>query len=276
MNKYSILVTALLLTELCASQSATKNSTTPSPVLLIPCTNCQLVAATAAASPDLSTLDRGISTISPTASYVVFTAYSITSEYSSNGICVTTSGSSVPVSPPYSLSRPASIPASDFEQNAGFSFANYLGFSACIPQVATSTGAPSPGNSTEKPVPDSRHHGLDERAKIGIGTTIPVVVTALLLLALLLWRRSRKIKETNVPKAEHMVLEDNQPYLQQKPELDAQEKRKYELDAEERRYELDGGSRVQEISDRIDNASPSSYVLQELRGEEHSRELGVP
>ena len=140
--------------------------------------------------------------------------------------------------------------------------------------VVTSTKASTPGNLTE--TIESRNHSLDKQTKIGIGIAIPVAVTALLLLLVPLWRRSRKTKESNGLKEEHAIPEDNQPYLQQKAELEAEEKERHELEAEEKRYEMDGETRIHEISDESSHSWPSSYVMQELRGEEHSRELEVP
>ena len=140
--------------------------------------------------------------------------------------------------------------------------------------VVTSTEASIPGNLTE--TIESRDHSLDKQAKIGIGVAIPVAVTALVLLIVLLWRRSRKIKESDGLKEENAVPEDNQPYLQQKAELEAEEKRKNELEAEEKRYELDGETRIHEMSDEGSHGLPYPNVMQELRGEEHSRELEVP
>lgn len=295
----SIVLITVLLTVLCAGQSTPENTTSPAFFYTpqTPCGLCQFAADTAAAGPASTTTHTDISTVSPTASYIVFTAYSITSEYSSEGFCVTTTGVPIPLVSPYSVLRPTSIPASDFESIAGSSLLALLGFSSCsgrgvevtpialvngslptgtLPSAnSTSTGAPISGNSTVKPVPGSRHETLDEQAKIGIGIAIPFVVGALLLLALLLWRRYRKNKGANAATAEHVESEGVQPYLQQKPELEAEEKRKQELDAEERRYELNGESEIHEMSDTSNIALPASRVLQELRGEEHARELGV-
>jgi len=68
--------------------------------------------------------------------------------------------------------------------------------------------------------------------------------------------------------------EENRPYLQQKGELEADEKRKYELHAEERRYELADDSQIREMSTTDSPYEMSSQRTQELRGEDHSRELG--
>lgn len=279
----SLIVTA-------TSQTLLANSNTP--VLLdsgpTTCGGCVLAGFTATSS-SFSALS-GISAVIPTASYIVFEGYSITSAYSSNGSCITTTGSLLNVSPLYSVLKPASIPTSVFLPTAVSSFVDYLGLPTCIGGVndvpvssitlaqllpsATSTGSPIPstGNPTEASTSTSYHHHLDEQATIGIGIAIPVVVIALLLLAVFLWRRSRKIKKANVTEVQDTISEDRQPYLQQKAELEAEEKRKHELEAEERRYELDGESRIHEISENS-HGLPSLRARQELRGEDHSKEL---
>ena len=301
----SILLITVLLTQLWAAGQATStNTTNPASFDAAPsgCEGCQLTAATAAASPDVATTHSGIRTVLPRASYIVFTAYSITSVYLSEGVCVTTSGMPISVVPPYSVLRPTSSPVSDFHSVAKSSLLAYLGSGACIGEGeevtstaltsiallngslptgslpsanSTSTKAPISGSSTVNPVSGSRHQTLGEQAKIGIGIAIPFVVGALLMLALLLWRRYRKNKGANAATTDHVASEGVQPYLQQKPELEAEERGKQELDAEERRYELDGESGIHEVSDRSSNGLPASRVLQELRGEEHARELGV-
>ena len=304
----SILLIAVLLTELCAGQATPTNTTSPAFFFApTPCGLCQIAAATAAASHDVFTTHTGISTVSPTASYIIFTAYSVTSEYSTKGLCLTTSRPSISVSPPYSVLRPTSTTASNFKLIAFSSFLDYLGFSSCsgsgedvtpttlipitlangsvsiseLPSAnSTSTKASNSRNSTVIPVPGSGNQTLVGQAQVGIGIAIPMTVGALavgalLVLALLLWRRYRKNKGANAATAEHVKPEDTQPYLQQKPELEAEEKRKQELDAEERRYELDGENGIHEMSDWSSNGLPASRVLQELRGEEHARELEV-
>ena len=284
---YPILVITLLLIGLCISKSTPNSSATPAFVYYNQqsCGTCEIGVATAAASPASSTRNAAISTA------IVFTAYSITSAYSLSGLCVTTSGSRIPVSPPYSVAIPASTPASNFISSAGKSFVDYLGFANCVDgapvatvidlvpslppsATASSTEASISRNSTETTSPISNHN-LDEQAKIGIGVTVPVVVTALILLAIPFWRRSRRNKKRNAPKGHQIPPEDTQPYLQQKAELEAEEKRKYELALNERRYELDGETRIHEISDGNGKGFPTSHMRQELRGEEHSRELEV-
>ena len=67
---------------------------------------------------------------------------------------------------------------------------------------------------------------------------------------------------------------ESQPYLQQKAELEAEENRKHELEAEERKYEIGSDGNRYELS--AEEGQMESRRRQELRGEEHSRELEVP
>ena len=156
---------------------------------------------------------------------------------------MTNSGVPISVVPPFSVSKPTSIPASDFESTASYSFLEYLGIGDCVglgeqvspidltpvtlingllprgsllSENSSSIKASISGSSTVIPIPASRHQNLDKQAKIGVGIAIPVAIGALVLLALLLWRRYRKNKGANTTTAEHKETEGVQPYLQQK------------------------------------------------------------
>lgn len=83
------------------------------------------------------------------------------------------------------------------------------------------------------------------------------------------------------------MSEETQPYLQQKAELEAEEKRRLELEAVEVRYEMDGETSRKampapgnDVRNEIDTVTrppmPSLRERQELRGEEFSRELEAP
>ena len=61
----------------------------------------------------------------------IFKAYSITSAYTSNGICVTTSGSPIQVSPAYSEILSSANGRVTLDVNGQQSFIDYLGFSTC-------------------------------------------------------------------------------------------------------------------------------------------------
>ena len=168
------------------------------------------------------------------AAYLIFTEYSYTTEYTSNGS---------------SIESP--VPSTG--------------------ALVLSTAGPT-GTSTPKP----RHHRLDEQARIGIGIAIPVAGIAPLLLALVSWRRFRKVGKTNVANGEHAVLEEGQPYLQRKAELAAEEQKKYELEAEERRYGLNGVSGGHGILEENSDDILPFCVRQELTDNDHVREFEAP
>ena len=85
------------------------------------------------------------------------------------------------------------------------------------------------------------------------------------------WRR--KEKELNASTTNHVPphgeSDDAQPYLQRKVELD-DEQRRHEMEAIDLRYELEGEDFVHELSEE---ERPGVRDKQELRGEEHAREL---
>jgi len=67
---------------------------------------------------------------SPTA-YNVFTAYSITSAYSSNGVCITTSGAPVTLSSAYTETLVSANGQVVLDANGQKAFIDFLGFSTC-------------------------------------------------------------------------------------------------------------------------------------------------
>lgn len=71
----------------------------------------------------------------------------------------------------------------------------------------------------------------------------------------------------NTTKQGNTMGEGNQPYLQQKAELEAEERRRHELEAAGIVHELDGEDGVHELSDT------ERKTRQELKGEEFSQEL---
>lgn len=107
----------------------------------------------------------------------------------------------------------------------------------------------------------------------------------MIVLGILAWRRYRKRRTAAVTDVIDKELssstEDTQPYLQQKPELDAEEATKHELQAEEQRYELaedtihemQDGDQNHEILTERRAAMASLTATHELKGEEHSKEL---
>ncbi len=77
----------------------------------------------------------------------------------------------------------------------------------------------------------------------------------------------------------HPAMTSNvQLYVDQKAELEDEERRKHELDASGITYEMEGEDRIFEIPGGGDTGdrSAQSDRPQELRGAEHSKELEVP
>ena len=273
-------------------------------------------------------------------SIVFFTAYSITSDYSSGGFCITASGSPIYVSPEVSITKPADANPTAFESSVSSLFHDYLGFSTCsgndnpvviatdLVQIAnltptslstaiadnldstqavsgaisllrtittdpflSTTLVPSASNITSSsPTTSSAagkmSSGFTTKDKAATGVVIPVVAIISLVLGIVFYLRRRR-KRSESGKDTHGSEEETRPYLQQKAELEAEEKRRLELEAVEVRYEMDGrdhrnempaqGNEVGNEIDTIERPALSSLREQhELRGEEHSKELEAP
>lgn len=239
--------------------------------------------------------------------YLLFTGYNVASEYSSDGQCQLELGSLIPLTPILSISQPATFNSTEFQSTAIVSFNDYIGFGTCSgqPDAAVITtpavSSPSPLNplksspdqnptesnspETSSLSPNSTHSvsthssgSYDTKVEIANGVAIPVGILGLVLLGLLIYRhlKTRKIlKEEDATSQEQgSPREDAQPYLQQKGELEAEGKRKHELEARERRYEMGNEGERYELP--VEEEDLMIRTRQELRGEEHSTELEVP
>ena len=115
---------------------------------------------------------------------------------------------------------------------------------------------------------------LSRGQKAAIGTTIPIGSTALLVLALFLWlrtkeQRAKRMLGQTVPEE---TTQDNPPF-QTKPELQGEDSR-HEMLAEDRIFELDGEKTRYEIMTEEGSSRLNVQVQQqELRGEEFALEL---
>ena len=89
---------------------------------------------------------------------------------------------------------------------------------------------------------------------------------------LISWRRYRTRRRAETDN-NTTLPEDAQPGFQQKPELEAKEKGKYEMEAQEMRYEMQREDAIHEIGPEGDIRRISR--LQELQGPEHSKEVEV-
>lgn len=113
---------------------------------------------------------------------------------------------------------------------------------------------------------------LSPPTKIGIGTGVSTASTIIPFLALRDFLRYRKRKTGDRAEKQETTSEEHQPYFQQKGELEAEEQRKYELEAAERRFELEENMINEMPTLEIDNDRPA-HRRQELQGEEHCKEL---
>lgn len=138
-----------------------------------------------------------------------------------------------------------------------------------VPSRATLTASANPGSQPPAIQPPSLSlisAGLSTGVKVGIGIAVPVGIIALFILATYFWRKDqRQRREALRPDEVPQDSEDkSKSFVQQKPELDA-EQRRYELGMNEGIHELDQGDRKHELE--------AKDRRQELKGEEHSREL---
>ena len=136
-----------------------------------------------------------------------------------------------------------------------------------------STGINSQDPSSTLSVPTHSSGSYDKKVKIANRVLIPVAFLGIVLLAFLVCRNRQKTKKEEDSTLQDLrsPQEDPRPYLQQKAELEAEEKRKDELEARERRYEIGNEGERYELP--VEEGDLMIRSRQELRGEEHSREL---
>ncbi|KAL8917751.1 MAG: hypothetical protein Q9172_005700 [Xanthocarpia lactea] len=199
--------------------------------------------------------------------------------------CIDSTGPSIPITPYFAVTRPASTALWAWEQEVAASFASYVGFPSCepllhmvnvsvsgLPTVTISTllAAANATNQALIPTASPSSSGLSGRTKAALGVSIPLATLVIIALAVLGIVKHRKRKSLNPSSEPSAPSEDVQPYLQQKGELEAEERREYELHAENKQYELEGDNEIQEMST---SANDLALNRSELRGEEHCKEL---
>ena len=100
-----------------------------------------------------------------------------------------------------------------------------------------STGTNGQNTSSTNSVSTHSSGSYDQKVKIANEVAIPVVLLGLALLGFLVYRRrkNQKTLKEEDPTSQDLgsPQEDSQPYLQQKAELEAEGKRKHELEARE-------------------------------------------
>lgn len=228
--------------------------------------------------------------------YLHFTAYTATSTSMVAGTCVRSTSS------PVHLVQPHTFPVPFFDvynPSVGAtlmsvfysSFYNDLGYEGCaatalpslslpsIPVLAAASATTLPSATSVAASGDPAPVGRIRYERVIIISIIAPSVVILLLLACFFMIRSYRKKRRQAASIDGPERISNvQLYVDQKPELEDQERRKHELDAQEIRYEMEGGNRLFEISEErvTDKRQSTSDVKAELRGEKHSQELDLP
>ncbi|KAL8765142.1 MAG: hypothetical protein Q9209_007690 [Squamulea sp. 1 TL-2023] len=134
--------------------------------------------------------------------------------------------------------------------------------SIALSSIVASTMAAPTGPSVPGPTPTRM------RIALGVGLSLGSLMICLsLALALRRYRKNKRLIHSSNDEDPAIPVDDQQPYLQLKGELDAHGNSKFELDAGQAQYEL-GATEVHEMS-----TGDNSYGRRELRGEEHSTEL---
>ena len=291
------------------------------------CAECYIEAATSSGTSEtaagMTIIPLGLSkqaNVKVTA--IIISAYSITSAYLSDEVCITTSGEPILLTDAHTITSPTRIPSSDFEAYVASEFSDYIGFSACagelskvnatpvvtvepvtsvsLPTTANSTASllpapsaslPATAVSTTSRTPDSSNvtnpivtPPLDKPTKIGIVIGISLAVILLISLVAVV-RGKRRFRLAAITTEEQRSIQDKhevksanrgdgQPYLQHKPELEAEEQQRHELEAWQKIYELDDQTGIFEIpAGTHEHRLAVMRTRQELRGGEHGQEL---
>lgn len=134
-------------------------------------------------------------------------------------------------------------------------------------------------NTAQPALTPTSRPGLSVKAGIGIGVSIPLALVIASAFLVVWIRRYRKTKRARQSQGNPTVPHVDQPYLQHKAELEADE-RLFELDAHEVKHEAEDTG-IHEISTSVStHPTPlDRYEMrenvrrQEMRAEEHSQEL---
>ncbi|KAL8827410.1 MAG: hypothetical protein Q9170_007028, partial [Blastenia crenularia] len=244
------------------------------------------------------------------ASILIFSDYAPTFLEEFNGICFTTNYVSK-IATAFTVTGPSSIESTNFASQAAKSFASYIGFTRCLgggenvdgmvsaskirnmavdthshntlTQVpsfndslslaVTSSISPLNGQALPSTIPVSEQ-SLSRGAKAGLGVAFAgfLFPGIMVILVVLRYRNNTKQKLRN--RTKDLISEAEPPYLQQKGELQAEERIKYELHAEEKQNELGNENEIHEMPPSKSGYDERTVHQTELRGEEHCKELG--
>lgn len=121
-----------------------------------------------------------------------------------------------------------------------------------------------------------RHH--HSRQIIITSVVVPTVGLITLLLCFIIIREFRKKRSQAAVTNHSATISDTQLYVDNKAELEDEERRKHGLDAGVIRHEMEGENRIFEMPGDGDTRMVLALadITHELRGVEHSQELEVP
>lgn len=148
------------------------------------------------------------------------------------------------------------------------------GFSAATPAESSPTAI----LSTSPPEISGSVQRAHSARTIIVSVVVPTTALVIILLCLVVIRIYRKKRKQAASTKLLDITSDVQPYMDQKAELEDEERRRHELDADGRTYEMEGVDSIFEMPGNGDAGTMSarSDRIQELRGAEHSKELEVP
>ena len=185
------------------------------------------------------------------------------------------------------------VPYSSWLNEAYSSFKEEIGYEGCtaiLPPsqswpayngLAASTSASAASSAIASAVPTKvsvpgRH--VHSTQIIIVSVLLPVAGLTIILLCFIIIRRYRRKRSLAAFANDPAMTSDSQLYVDRKAELEAEERRKHELEAGGIMHEVEGEDRVFEMPGegnmRIGLAS--SNRVHELRGAEFLRELEVP
>lgn len=234
---------------------------------------------------------------------LVFTAYTVITTSSLSGNCVIHTKSPVPlIDDAYTNQFPSSLqlleiypsdlsPSQDgyssFLDDTYSSFLASEGLKGCTALIPPSQVLPTYlGNLAEVSVtaaPSTTASSTPRQQVHHTGTIIlsvllPTAGLMILLLCVVILRRYRKKRSHSALAVDPKTTSDTQLYLDQKAELEDDERRRHELEAGRIMHEMNGQDTVFEMPG--DNNSrtqlASSHRTHELRGPDHTQELEVP
>ena len=170
----------------------------------------------------------------------------------------------------------ASIPPSQF-------IPTYLGDTAAVSTTAapsiTTVGSSSPAASAAALTASSTsgHQGHQARIII-LSVVLPTVGLVILLLCVIVIRRYRKKRSYAASTVHPETTSETRIYLDQKAELEDEERRRHELEGGGKVYEVDGQDTIFEMPGNNNSRMQlaSSHRTHELRGPDHTQELEVP